>query len=308
MRLTQLILLLSSLIWFNACYSPHPTASVHNRCDSLTTVIQDLRQRLDEASNLQEYSQVVLPSTELRNITSTNNGEDYHLKIWLPRGYQDTRDSYPVLYVTDAETNFGGTTYIVQRLIKDQLIPPMIVVGIAYGTDYKTFYELRSRDLTPVEDPDLAMGGKVDPTGGAPQFSRFIQEALFSFINENYRTLPNDRTYYGHSYGGLFGSYLLTHRAEIFNRYLILSPSLWYNDRWMLDQLNDGLTFRQETRVYFGSGSEEGSIDDLQEVFVTKIRDQNPTNLLIKDEILANETHRTIFGPAFTNGMRYLFE
>lgn len=268
----------------------------------------DLENRLREADYLNQHAQVVLANTELKEIHSKANGETYKVKILLPRNYHQNTSKLPVLYVTDAETNFGGIGYIVQRLIKDQLIPPMIVVGIAYGTDYKTFYELRSRDLTPVEDKKLKMGGKIDPTGGAEQFCEFLSAELFQMIEDEYRVDKDHRAIYGHSYGGLFASYVLLHKTDLFNKYLILSPSLWYNNEYLIDEAENFAKTLNSTKVYMGSGEHEGRIDDLQTMFAAKLKSKGLDGLFIKDEVLSNETHRTIFGPGFTNGMRYLFE
>ena len=112
-----------------------------------------------------------------------------------------------MLYVTDAETNFGWVTYIVQRLIKDKLIPPIIVVGIAYGTDYNSFYKLRSRDLTPIES-EMGSTSNPDPAGGAGKFCDFLSNELFPFIDRNYNVKNGERALYGHSYGGLFGTHV----------------------------------------------------------------------------------------------------
>jgi len=278
-----------------------------NEIQQLQQENQTLRKQVEEMTYLKEHTAVPIAHTELKELSSKINGQRYQIKIKLPRDYQKTKATYPVLYVTDAETNFGGVCYIVQRLMKDKLIPPMIVVGIAYGTDYRNFYRLRSRDLTPVEDKDLRMGSQVDPTGGAPLFCKFLAEELFPYIAENYRIKANDRTLYGHSYGGLFGAYVLLNQPDLFNRYLVLAPSLWYKQQLMLDQVkNVNPTFKQ-TRLYMASGELEGRIDDLQEAFILQLRKRNFTGLSIKAEIMENETHRTIFGSGFTNGMRYLF-
>ncbi len=276
--------------------------------DLLKNQVTDLKSRLNEISYLEDHSQVVLPNTELLDIESSFNGQPYQIKVQLPRNYYQTKEKLPVLYVTDAETNFGGVGYIVQRLIKDKLIPPMIVVGIAYGTDYKTFYELRSRDLTPTIDSDLKLGGKTDPTGGAPEFCNFLAEELFPLIEENYRVDGDDRTLYGHSYGGLFGSYVLLNRSDLFNNYLILSPSLWFNDTMMLNQVDTFANGFINTKVYMASGELEGRIDDLQTDFSEKLIANGLEGLNLKAEVMENETHRTIFGPGFTDGMRYLFQ
>jgi hypothetical protein len=58
----------------------------------------------------------------------------------------------------------------VQRLIKDQIILEMLVVGIAYDVDYNDFYLLRSRDLTPTVDTTFKPGGIPNPSGGAKEF------------------------------------------------------------------------------------------------------------------------------------------
>lgn len=276
--------------------------------EKLKNEITDLKQQINETDYLKDHSQVVLANTELKEISSSDIGQNFKIKIHLPKGYDQGSQSYPTLYITDAETNFGGISYIVQRLVKDKLIPPMIVVGIAYGTDYKTFYELRSRDLTPVEDAETKIGGKIDPTGGAPAFCNFISQELFPFIENNYRVDKHNRTLYGHSYGGLFGAYVLLNQPELFNHYLILSPSLWFKDEYMLSQVEKLSPNYNSTRVYMGSGELEGRIDDLQTEFVAKLKEKELEGLDIKAEVMDNETHRTIFGPAFTNGMRYLFE
>lgn len=278
--------------------------------DQLQQQLTELEQQKEELSFLSDHSQVTLANTELKELASTTNGQRYTLKIKLPRGYADESASYPVLYVTDAETNFGGISYIVQRLIKDELIPPILVVGIAYDTDYTTFYQLRSRDLTPVEDKELRMGGaaKPDPTGGADKFSDFLSSDLFPFIENNYRVNKEDRAIYGHSYGGLFGSYILLNKPQLFNKYLLLSPSLWYYDDIMLKEATTKNPKFNPTRLYMASGEFEGRIDDLQTEFVAKLHQRKFENLAIESEVMENETHRTIFGAGFTNGMRYLYQ
>jgi len=251
---------------------------------------------------------VSLPNTIIRRLKSEINGQDYLIKVAFPRGYQDSKKSYPVLYVMDAETNFGGVTYIVQRLIKDRLLPEIIVVGVAYDTDYDQFYALRSRDLTPVEDKNLTIAGVLNPTGGAPLFASFLEQELFPFVAENFRIKENDRTLYGHSYGGLFGCYVLLNKPELFNRYLLLSPSLWFKENKLIDDVKHSTFKLPKTLLYLASGEREVRIHTLQTEFADILKGQDHGNLQLKAEVLDNETHRTIFGRGFTNGLRYLFE
>ncbi|MEO0472381.1 MAG: alpha/beta hydrolase-fold protein [Bacteroidota bacterium] len=285
----------------------------HHQTDELVQLRkmnQELMISLNECQERTPSQQAVsLAGTEVQRLQSQVNGQTYQLYIKYPKGYHESKASYPVLYVIDAETNFGGVSYIVQRLIKDRLIPKVLVVGIAYGTTYKQFYKLRSRDLTPVEDKDLKMGGAkvADPTGGAPQFSRFMEEELFPFVQANYRVKENDRAIYGHSYGGLFGAYALLHQPQLFNRYLILSPSLWFKETILIDDLRKMEVDEGEAKVYMASGELERRIDVMQTEFAKILADKKSPALALKAELMPNETHRTIFGPGFTNGMRYLY-
>jgi len=243
-----------------------------------------------EIQNAKNGQKVVLNGTEIQYLESAIVGQQYQLKIGFPRGYSTAGTQYPVLYVTDAETNFGAIHYAVQRLIKDGLIPPMLVVGIAYDTDYKSFYKLRSRDLTPLEDNNLKLGGAkiADPTGGANDFIRFFREELFPYIKANYHTDNNLRTCYGHSYGGLFGSHVLLHDPALFNRYLILSPSLWYYDDLLVKQSEVYSFDKIEARVFMGSGELEGRIDDLQELYASNLKTKIIDRLTLVSKVYDN--------------------
>ncbi len=147
----------------------------------------------------------------------------------------------------------------------------------------------------------------ADPTGGAFKFSQFIEKELFPFIDNNYRTNKNERAIYGHSYGGLFGTYLLLENPKLFNKYLLLSPSLWYNDEYLIEQTKRQSFNFEATKLYMASGEFEGRIDDLQRTFVNILKEKKIKNLSLKAEIASNETHRTIFGIGLTNGLRYIY-
>ena len=280
--------------------------------DSLKTKVAELESL--RAINKQEpasASRVTIADTDVKEITSRYNNQKYQIKISYPKNYfRHRKKKYPVLYILDAETNFGGVSYIVQRLIKDGLIPEVLVVGIAYNTDYDTFYSLRSRDLTPVEDRELRMGkNTADPTGGAPKFSDFLEFELFPFIDKAYRTRQAERAVYGHSYGGLYGSYVLLEKPHLFNKYLLLGPSLWFKDKLLINQLrNQDLNISQVTKLYMASGQLDLGINDYQVEFITLLKEKNLSDLDIKSEIVENETHRTIFGIGFTNGLRYIYQ
>jgi len=260
-----------------------------------------------EKQSEKKYPKVELDNTEVRELRSSYNNQKYKIYVKFPRNYQETNKDYPVLYILDAETNFGGVSYIVQRLIKDKIIPEILLVGLAYGVDYDTFYQLRSRDLTPTVRNDFLTDGIPNPTGGVREFVKFIKNELFPFITENYNTQNEDRAVYGHSFGGLFGTYILLNHTQIFQKYLLLSPSLWWDNRALFRNIKNLDSKIEPTKLFMASGSLELDIDDDQIEFIPLLIAKKPDDLSVKAEIIDNETHRTIFGVGITRGLRFIY-
>lgn len=264
---------------------------------------------------------VQLANTETFTFQSETVGDEFFIKVAYPRDYAQSSKRYPVLYVTDAETNFGALQYVAQRLAKDKLIPELILVGVAYDTSYDDFYRLRARDLRPTlpDDPKLDQGGRPDE-GKGQMFAEFLRSELFPHIDATYRTKAGDRAYYGHSYGGLFGVWSFMYETDLFNRYVILSPSLWWGELWWgRPRVSHGyyiLPVRAETdgtpetdaRVFVASGELEPRIDELQALWADTIRPKLDPSVAMRDLIYEDETHRTIFGRGVMDGLRYVYQ
>jgi predicted alpha/beta superfamily hydrolase len=250
---------------------------------------------------------VQLQHTLVHELTSVFTKTDYDVYISFPRGYDSAKGKFPVLVVLDAEVNFGAMTYIAQRLAKDELIPPLFVVGIAYRgeTDEDTHYAIRGRDLTPTTDPEkqYRFGN-----GGAENFVKFISDELFPYLLANYPIQNDNKALYGHSFGGLFGTHVLLNHPTLFNNYLILSPSLWWNKKAIMTDVElDSSITRQHLKVYMATGALEGGMVGDQLKMVKTILALNSKNINIKSEILDNETHRTVIGRGFTNALRFVY-
>ena len=251
---------------------------------------------------------VQIKDTELKSLHSNIVDADYAINVFLPKSYHHSKKKYPVVFILDAEYNFGAVSYITRRLIKDQLISEVILIGIAYDTNYQTYTNNRQRDYTQSKT-------RLPYTGGGKSFLQFIKKELLPFIASNYK-ISNDRTIVGHSLGGSIGYYSLLTDNTTFNRYLLVSPSLWYHDYSIFKTLKsaDQNNRNLNSKIYTAIGSLETIADGLNhdmvldlERFLEQLKAIDCDDIQTKLEILDNETHRTVFPRAFSNGMRFLF-
>ena len=250
--------------------------------------------------------QVKIRDTEVHHIQSSIIGETLEIDVFLPKGYFSEKKRYPVVYITDAEYNFGAVSYISRRLIKSADIPKVILVGVAYDVGYDEFYHKRARDLTPQKVRD----SRFPESGYAERFIELLRKELFPFIDSKYRTNTKDRSLYGHSFGGLFGFYTLLKHPNLFQRIISLSPSLWYADRYILQleksRFSEGIELPAVIYTAVGEKEPDYFVEDWKQ-FVQKMKARQYPGLILEAELLDGENHRSMFGTAFTNGMRFIF-
>ncbi len=152
-------------------------------------------------------------------------------KIWihLPRSAQKTgfaKQKYPVVYLLDGDAHFTSTVGIIEQLSEingNTNCPEMIVVGITNTN--------RNRDLTPTHsDIDLPFVPKnlSEQSGGGENFAVFLEKELIPYIDNKYPTAPY-KTLIGHSFGGLTALNILTNHTRLFNSYVAIDPSMWWD-------------------------------------------------------------------------------
>lgn len=149
--------------------------------------------------------------------------------------YSPTR--YPVIYLLDGDAHFDyvvGMMHQLSEINGNTICPEMIVVGIP-NTD-------RTRDLTPthVNQAPYLDSNSVKTSGGGEQFISFIEKELIPYIDSLYPTAPY-RMLIGHSLGGLMVIYSLLNNSNLFNSFLAIDPSLWWDNKVMLKQASKEL-------------------------------------------------------------------
>ncbi len=257
---------------------------------------------------------VSLPNTRLDHIAAKANGIDYKLYVGLPAAYASSDERYAVLYVLDADYSFPIAQTIIKHLSERDRLQPIIVVGIAYpdGDQYTSdAYRLnRTRDYTPRFAPDGGYGAKFQKvSGGAPKFLQFIRDELIPKIDREYRTIAGARGISGHSYGGLFATWVLLAAPDTFSCYVIVSPSLWYDDRFIFGLERQQAKSTVKARVYMAVGAREGDeqhamVADLERM--AKRLADHPA-LQVKHEVFDDEMHDSVFPTALSRGLRFVF-
>jgi predicted alpha/beta superfamily hydrolase len=155
--------------------------------------------------------------------------ENRILNIYLPNGYsKDSLKKYPIIYLLDGSIHedfihisglvqFGSFSWI-------NMIPETIIVGIS-NVDRKRDFTFPTNNKKDKED--------FPTTGKSEDFINFIEKELQPFIDKKYKT-DSIKTLIGQSLGGLLATEILFKNPDLFDNYIIVSPSLWWDDESLL--------------------------------------------------------------------------
>ncbi|MGZ3902360.1 MAG: alpha/beta hydrolase [Bacteroidia bacterium] len=240
-------------------------------------------------------------------IQSKELNEKRILNIYLPEGY-NSKDSikYPVIYLLDgsADEDFIHIVGLVQFNSFEWInqVPKSIVVGIATVD--------RRRDFT--FPTTIAEDKKAYPTTGhSDKFISFIEKELQPYIESNYKT-SNSKTIIGQSLGGLLATEILFKKPSLFNKYIIVSPSLWWDNGSLLNQPVSSFA---NTDIYIGVGKEGLTPTKTPRVMEVdanllsdKIKSLSGKNVNVFFDYLPDENHATIMHQAVSNSFKLLYK
>lgn len=248
---------------------------------------------------------------EVDEIPSNELGENRILNIYLPEGYQqDDTTKYEVAYLLDGsiDEDFIHVAGLYQFNTFEWInrVPKTIVVGIV-NVD-------RERDFT-FPTTILEDKKKFPTTGHSDKFIAFIKNELQPFIEKKFR-VNGAKTLIGQSLGGLLATEILFKSPALFNKYIIISPSLWWSDgailKWPVTPLTDKTL--PGIKAYIGVGKEGLTPTKMPRVMevdanvlAAKLRDVQQKNLKIFFDYLPDENHATIAHQAIFNALKLLY-
>lgn len=231
--------------------------------------------------------------------------------INLPENYeQDKAQTYPVIYLLDGDSFFHALVGISKAFSsgRGKYLPPSIIIGVS-STD-------RTRDFTPTASA-AGRDGKVSPGttlegGGSETFSRFLTEELRAVVDSAYRT--NGRNVLiGHSYAGLFTLNTFLCHTELFDIYIAIDPSLWWDNGRLADEAEKRIENKDFTgkSLYIGVATKKRT--DRVDIHLNKVN-HLLLNVLPQAEKLRffsksfpDENHGTVAVPGIYDGIKQVF-
>jgi hypothetical protein len=249
--------------------------------------------------------EVTIEGTQERTLYSQKVGQQYQLLINLPMGF-DKNNSYPVIYLLDAQWDFPLISATYGQMYYDGFVPAAVIVGITWGGEGDDPNVKRVRDFTPSK-----MAGDIK-SGGAANFLAFIKDELIPFVEQEYSG-NEQRVLMGSSLGGLFTLYALFNEPQLFSGYIpTASASGWDKDMlYSYAKNNDAKLRREFAKKPINLYSAVGELDHLKTDFAKMqafFTQQHYSGLHLKTEILGNLGHAGIKAPGNAWGLQFVFQ
>ena len=246
-----------------------------------------------------QYSDAITRLT----IKSEVLNEERVILVRTPPGYEQSKERYPILYMTDGDAHLLHTTGTLSFLARNGRVPDMIIVGIT-NTD-------RTRDLTPTRasfGEGEGAPNQFPTSGGADNFLKFIETELIPKIESQYRVQPY-RIFAGHSFGGLFAVHAMLSRPELFNGYIAVSPALNWDNNLVLKRAEEFFKGRKEWNrtLYVTLGHEPGGIFDGFKSFKKILSQHQPKGFEWEAAHMEDEDHGSVVLRSHYFGLRKVF-
>lgn len=269
-------------------------------------------------------AEFALAGTQVLEAPSALLKRHYRIYVSLPKSYgTDPARRYPVVFVTDADTQFPLIRSIARRLgHSERHVEEFILVGLSYGVGETPEYS-RRRDYT--NSPHGPRGSVSDMPGREPVFGqaeayrRYLKSEVFPLVAARFQADMERKVFVGQSYGGLLGAHVLLTEPEMFQHYVIGSPSLWFGGR---------ITFAREieyakahrdlkAKVFLAVGgyetlkpgggwrynTEADMVGDMRAL--TALRARGYPGLTLEAQVLEDEDHLTAFPAVVTRGLMW---
>jgi predicted alpha/beta superfamily hydrolase len=233
-------------------------------------------------------AQETAPPYDSLTLQSAEVQEARRINVYLPPGYAEARGTrYPVLYMPDGgiQEDFPHVAAAVDSAIRAGEMRPMLVVGIENTQ--------RRRDMT--GPTTVARDSTIAPrVGGSAAFRAFIARELMPEIERRYR-VTNQTAIMGESLAGLFVVETFFAQPDLFDTYIALSPSLWWNAEALVRASGERLRTMPRVRAALFVASASDDVAAEAGRLADALREHAPASVRWRYEPRPDLTHATIY-------------
>lgn len=237
-------------------------------------------------------------------INSSILDEERTCLISLPDSYNDSSEvekKYPIMILLDGYTHFKTATGIVHFMSsnrnRNHLMPETIIIAIE-NID-------RERDFTVTKIKTK----RPNTMGGGRKFLDFIEKELIPYIDKNYKTEPF-RTLVGHSLGGLLTLNSYMDKNSIFNTYISIDPSIWWDEEMMKNKVDSISSISLHKKLYIATANQgEANYErnkKRHDSLFALMKKKSDGHLNVEIEYFEKENHRSVLLIALYEGLKYL--
>ena len=242
---------------------------------------------------------VEFKKTELHSISSKINFHDYDLYISLPKLYaqKSITDRYDVLYILNAQWDFGLMLSIYGSAYFDQFLPGIILVGIGWSGQ-ESDDEAGEYGMKDFSDSVL----QGIPHNGATLFLEVLENEIIPYVERNFAVNSN-RCLSGSSIAAWFGLFAMVKKPSLFNKYVLSSPPTWFSNDliFQYESIFSNLSNQINASLYVSYGELEDS--ESMKNFLNILINRNYENLNIKFEEIKYTGHATNKPIGYTKGL-----
>lgn len=250
------------------------------------------------------------------------NNRKKKIRIFLPKNYFETDESYPVLYMHDGQTLvdkaiYNGYSWEVMRTM-DMLSSDygnIIIVGLD-SNEEKRIQEylpiLTKKVISFLNRTKNISKNEIKPE--LEQYGEFIVNQVKPYIDNNFRVKKQMEFTYiaGASCGGIASLYLGVKYQNIFSTIGAFSPAYWYVREEFKDFLNNS-KISENIRIYHDMGKKENGkysdlyldlINDFDHIIKKKLPQKNIKLIIDRD----GEHNELFWGNRFCDFYKFLLE
>ncbi|MFV8327015.1 alpha/beta hydrolase [Flavobacterium sp. ZS1P14] len=226
-------------------------------------------------------------------------------KIWalLPHDYDNSSESYPVMYLQDAQNLFNesaefGNWEIDKKLavMSEYKIGKIIIIAIEHAKEDRI--------------KEYNVGKTVLGKGQGKKYIRFVTDTLKPYVDRNFRT-KKEREFTGiggSSMGGLISIFSGLRNPEVYGKLMIFSPSLWVVPEL---KINAEKANSADTKMYLYAGGDESAtmieqVKKFQHDLISSefVKNKSKINLSINRQGKHSETY---WSDEFPKAVEWLF-